>query len=410
MNTNGMVKTAVMIGAGNIGRGFIGEAFAASGYEVVFVDVDEELVDEINARGEYPVRIQHPNGEYTENVVRGVRAVSGKDTGAVAACIARAEICATAVGVRALPLIVPQLALGLALRSRNEGPPLNIIVCENLIDAGSVLRDYVRDIIPTGLEAVIDELAGYPQAVIGRMVPPQTEEMNAGDPLRVCVEEYGFIPVDKAAFKGEIPKIERMVPLDGFEYYEKRKLFIHNLGHATAAYLGLLKGYTYIDEAVNDGDILFMTANVMRESAAALNCENPGDSVNLGHHIDSLLYRFSNSALQDTCARVAVDPVRKLGKADRIIGALLNCERYGLPAVYIAGVAAAAALHLEKSYSGKGKLPNLSEITGLPADSNAYKMIMTFGTTCASAAARGGDAVASLRRVAMKYAGDITIL
>jgi mannitol-1-phosphate 5-dehydrogenase len=410
MNTYGKSKIAVMIGAGNIGRGFVGAAFAASGYEVVFIDVDEALVDEINRRGEYPVRIMHPDGEYTEHIVRGVRAVSGKDTGAAAIEIARAEICATAVGVRALSFIVPQLTLGLALRTRNGGPPLNVIVCENIMDAGSKLREYVRDIIPAGLESAIDEMAGYPQAVIGRMVPPQTEEMKDGDPLRICVEEYGFLPVDREAFKGGIPKIEGMVPLDKFEYYEKRKLFIHNLGHATAAYLGLLKGYTYIDEAVADGDILYMTANAMRESAAALNCEYPGDAANLNRNIDSLLYRFSNKYLKDTCPRVAVDPIRKLGENDRIIGALKNCQNYGLPAVYIAAVAAAAALILEKSFSGKGNLPKLADVTGLSVESDAYKMIMTFGTTCASAAAHGKDAVASLRRVAMKYAGDIKIL
>ena len=410
MSADGTGKIAVMIGAGNIGRGFVGAAFAASGYEVVFVDVDEALVDEINARGEYPVRILHPDGERTEKIVSGVRAVSGKDTGAVAACLARAGICATAVGVRALPLIVPQLALGLALRSRNEAPPLNIIVCENLMDAGTKLREYVREIIPAGLEETIDELAGYPEAVIGRMVPVQTDEMKDGDPLRVCVEKYGFLPVDKAAFKGEIPEIEGMVPLDRFEYYVKRKLFIHNLGHATAAYLGLLKGYTYIWEAANDGDILYMTVSAMREAAAALNCEYPGDITNLNRNIDSLLYRFTNKALGDTCARVAADPARKLGENDRIIGSLKNCDIYGLPGVYITGVAAAAALILEKSYSGKGTLPRLTEITGLSADSNAYKMIMNFGTTCAFAAAHGEDAVVSLRRLAMKYAGDITIL
>jgi mannitol-1-phosphate 5-dehydrogenase len=153
-----------------------------------------------------------------------------------------------------------------------------------------------------------------------------------------------------------------------------------------------------------------MTANAMRESAAALNLEYHGDAANLNRNIDSLLYRFSNNALKDTCARVAVDPIRKLGENDRIIGALNNCQNYGLPAIYIAGIAAAAALMLEKSFSGKGNLPKLAEVTGLSAESDAYKMIMTFGTTCASAIARGKDPVASLRRTAMKYAGDIKIL
>ena len=133
--TNGRSgKTAVMIGAGNIGRGFIGAAFAASGYETVFIDVNEELVGAINARGEYPVRILLPDGGRRDTMVRGVRAVSGRDTGAAAAEIAKAGICATAVGVRAMPLIAPELALGLALRTREEAPPLNIIVCENMKD------------------------------------------------------------------------------------------------------------------------------------------------------------------------------------------------------------------------------------------------------------------------------------
>ena len=37
------MKKFVMYGAGNIGRGFIGQTFSKSGYEVVFVDVNREM-------------------------------------------------------------------------------------------------------------------------------------------------------------------------------------------------------------------------------------------------------------------------------------------------------------------------------------------------------------------------------
>jgi len=403
-------KTAVMIGAGNIGRGFIGAAFAASGYETVFIDVDEKLVEEINTRKQYSVRTLLPDGESSDTTVKGIRAVNGNDKYAPAE-IANAEICATAVGVRAMPHIAPLIAMGLTARTRLNKKPLNIIVCENMIDAGEKMRKQVLDLISAGVAPAIDAISAFPEAVIGRMTPIQTPEMKAGDPLRICVEKYAFLPVDKAAFKGEAPMIEGMVLLDNFKYYVKRKLFIHNLGHAAVAYLGLLKGYKYIAEAAEDAEILYLAESAMRESAAALNNENSGDTANLNRAINSLLYRFSNRALGDTCERVAADPLRKLGTEDRLIGSLKNCEKYGLPYIYIAAVSAAAALVLEKLQESEEKLPPLAEITGLSSESEAYKTIMTLGTTCAMAASKGGAAaVTELRRTAVKMAGDITIL
>jgi mannitol-1-phosphate 5-dehydrogenase len=39
------MRKAVMYGAGNIGRGFIGKVFSEAGYEVVFIDVVPEVVE-----------------------------------------------------------------------------------------------------------------------------------------------------------------------------------------------------------------------------------------------------------------------------------------------------------------------------------------------------------------------------
>ena len=43
------MKQAIMIGAGNIGRGFIGAILSRSGYHVTFADVNMTLIDAINA-------------------------------------------------------------------------------------------------------------------------------------------------------------------------------------------------------------------------------------------------------------------------------------------------------------------------------------------------------------------------
>ena len=52
------MKQAIMIGAGNIGRGFIGALLEKSGYHVTFADVADNLISAINQRRSYTVHIQ----------------------------------------------------------------------------------------------------------------------------------------------------------------------------------------------------------------------------------------------------------------------------------------------------------------------------------------------------------------
>ena len=99
---------AVVYGAGNIGRGFIGLILSESKYKVTFIDVADSLVIGLNERQEYPVRITSNNG-YKDIIVTGVKAINGNNKDAVASAIADADIVATSVGVDTLKHIVPNL-------------------------------------------------------------------------------------------------------------------------------------------------------------------------------------------------------------------------------------------------------------------------------------------------------------
>ena len=126
-----------MYGAGNIGRGFIGTLFSKSGYEVTFVDVAKPVVEALHQRGNYPVRILSDEG-FTDEIIEHVDAIDGNDASAVAAAIANADVMATAVGANILKFIVPNIANGLKQRFAQSDQPLNIIICENLMDANKV--------------------------------------------------------------------------------------------------------------------------------------------------------------------------------------------------------------------------------------------------------------------------------
>lgn len=370
---------AVMYGGGNIGRGFIGMLFSMSGYEVTFIDVAQPVIDGLNRDGRYPVRIVSNEG-HEDIEVEHVRAVNGNDREAAAEAIAEADVMATAVGVNVLKFIVPNLAEGIRRRRAWQGGPLNIIICENLVDANKVLEKLLKAELTEEEAAWLDENIGLVEASIGRMVPVQTEEMKAGNPLRVCVERYGFLPVDKAAFRGEIPEIKNMVPYEPFDYYIRRKLYVHNMGHAVCAYLGLYTHREYIYEAIEDSCIQNIVQNAMLESALALSKAYQMPVELLVRHFQDLLSRFKNQALKDTCARVGGDPKRKLSHTDRLIGSSLLCLEHGVQPVFISvGTAGAVYEYIREAGAQqcvKEARQVLSMISDLEKDSPLLDLVL----------------------------------
>jgi mannitol-1-phosphate 5-dehydrogenase len=345
------MKKAVQFGAGSIGRGFIGELLSRSGYEVVFVDVDPAIVEAMNAARRYPVRVVGDGGD-SESYVDRVRAVSAADAEAVARELCGADVAGTAVGAGALSKIAPLVAAGLELRWRQEiKAPLNFILCENLVDADSYFRGLVSARLDVAGKESLGRLVGFVRASVGRMVPVMTDAMREGNPLRVWVEAYDHLQVDDAAFAGRPPEIVNVERVAPFELYVRRKLYIHNMGHASAAYLGALRGYRFIWEAVGDAEVAEAIRVAMRESAAAVAAEDEADESLLLEHAEDLLARFANRKLGDTIERVGRDLPRKLAPRDRLAGAVALCAKHGLPRAGIERALAAALLFEDSSSS-----------------------------------------------------------
>lgn len=347
------MKKFIMYGAGNIGRGFIGQTFADAGYKVGFIDINMEVINALNEKGEYPVNIVTTD-KNEEKAVKNVYGIDGKDIELVASEIASCDIMATAIGVNVLKFIAKPIAKGIEKRANSSGKPLNIIICENLIGADEYLKGLILNEIPD-LKDYVEHSVGFIEASIGRMVPVMTEDKKAGNPLRVYVEPYNILPVDKAAFKGDIPKdVSNLYPFTPFNLFIERKLFMHNMSHALSAYLGYLRGYEYIYQAVADFDIRYCAFRALVRSALAISKENGVEIDGLIGHAENLLYRFTNTALADTVARVGKDTKRKLGANDRLIGALKLCEKHGVDGSYLCiGIAAGMLFCPEEDLSAK---------------------------------------------------------
>ncbi|MDR2478555.1 MAG: mannitol-1-phosphate 5-dehydrogenase [Treponema sp.] len=323
----------VQIGAGNIGRSFTGAIFSRAGWEVVFADVSQSLVSLLNERRYYTVVIKREGREDELRRIGPVRACDMRDRESVTAEIAGCDLLSVSVGKDALPFIMAPVAAALEKRQRINGKPLDIIIAENVPGA--------KRLFAAGLQAAlkdtafrIEDIAGLVETSIGKMVPLVTQEDRAADPLRLFAEEYETLIADKKAFHGGPPVVPGLAAVDNITAWVQRKLYIHNLGHAAAAYWGYqadprvrticgVLALPGIEDAVRAS---------MCSSAGALVREYPETftTEELRAHIDDLLFRFKNSALGDTVFRVGQDLPRKLSGDDRIVGAMLLCARRGV--------------------------------------------------------------------------------
>ncbi len=325
-------KKIVIFGAGKIGRSFIGQLFGNSGYKIVFVDVDQKIISLMNNRSSYRVIIKGDREE--EITVRNVSAISALDAEAVSEVISTAGIAAVSVGKNALEKVIPVVAGGIRKRyNENPDKPLNIILAENMRSAAEFTGDLLRGNLPPGFP--VGSYVGLIETSIGKMVPIMPLAEIEKDPLMVFAEPYNTLILDGKGFKSVIPDVKGLAPKSNIKAWVDRKAFIHNLGHATAAYYGYFNHpeKVYMYEILEDENVYRFTRDVMLQSAGILLKVYPDDYTekDLTGHIDDLLYRFRNKALQDTIFRVGEDLPRKLGSDDRFMGAIHLAESCNMP-------------------------------------------------------------------------------
>ena len=111
---------ALHFGAGNIGRGFIGKLLADAGIELTFADVNQTVLDALNARHSYQVHVVGENEQV--DTVSGVNAVSSIGD-EVVDLIAEVDLVTTAVGPVVLERASDRQRAGAAQSAGHRTPP-----------------------------------------------------------------------------------------------------------------------------------------------------------------------------------------------------------------------------------------------------------------------------------------------
>lgn len=372
------MKKAVQFGAGNIGRGFIGYLLSYSGYHVVFADINKDIINKINSDKSYKIKIM--DVECSEEIVTNISAVNSTNDDLFEE-LKTSEIITTSVGLTILPKIASSIENIISYHFKNNTKKyINIIACENAINASSQLKQEVYKSLNDLEREYADNYIGFPNCSVDRIVPP----FKSDNIIDVVVENYYEWNVEKYAFKGDIPAIKGINLVDYLMPYIERKLFTLNTGHAITAYLGYLKKIDTIDLSIDNQKIYSIVKNAMLESGNALIKKYNFDKESHIKYIDKIIGRFKNPYLKDDVIRVGREPIRKLGSDDRLIKPLQTALNFDLPVENLMiGIAAALnyyncddtqSVQLKESIRDIGVIDTLKNISGISDDKLLYNL------------------------------------
>ena len=282
------MRKILIYGAGAIGRGYIGPLLQKYGFRISFVDINNQLVNQLKSRKSYRTAITGRNDYKFVNVPIDKTFLFGEEIK-----VEDYDLVFSCVG--------PNNCYDLAEYLKRAKV---IISCENDLETVNGLQKL------TGNSNIY---FGIPDVIISNTAPT---ELLAKDPL-IVVAEQGMLILQKGNYI--MPKEILQVSDDELHMHWMCKLFIHNAPHAIVAYLGWLKGYTYIHEAMADSDINEVVVGSISEITNGVIAAGFVEKNYANNYKQKELKRFSNNLLYDTIKRVAREPLRKIAYDNRLV-------------------------------------------------------------------------------------------
>lgn len=346
-----MSKIAV-IGAGKTGRGFVARLLKEAQCEIMFVDKDDELVKELNAKGSFTISFfGNSRPIFT---VDNYEACTWENADFTDVELIFVSVCGSNLK-----------DVGAELGKRLGSHSYYIITCENASNPSGVLK-----------QALANEQAAVSEATVFC-----TTTSEGG--LDIYSENYPYLQCDAQLLIGYIPGVKGVRPIDDFGDFLTRKLYTYNAASCVIAYLGALKGFTDYGEAANDEEILKLLDQNYRVTNRVLCKEFGYDEKDQEEFAALSRVKFCDRTISDTIARNAREPQRKLTKNERVIGPLLLMQKYGADTSVLEKTVAAMLVYdaEEETQWNQMKAENsyeqlLEKICGLDKDTELFRRII----------------------------------
>lgn len=362
------VYEIAVIGAGKTGRGFIGRLLQESGLPFALIDQNAALVDALNAGGGFEIGF-FGGARCPMLVDNYVSAYTGSE--AAIEILQGVKLVFISVGGGNLAETGRWLAKAFEKRLMEGELQCSFITCENANKPAEKLKAAFLAALNQETAEKAAALYGFSEATVFC-----TTIEDEKQPLNILSEDYPRLQCDAVPLKANLPKINGLQPIQGFENFLVRKLYTYNAASAAICYLGWLKGYQSYADAANDEEILGILNSLYAEVGKALCSVYGYDEADQREFAALSLGKFCDRAIQDTIERNAREPHRKLAGNERIIGPARLIRECGGDSTPLEITAAAALLYANPSDAAWTELKErlgsegiLSEVCGLSLQS-----------------------------------------
>jgi fructuronate reductase len=239
---------------------------------------------------------------------------------------------------RAPSAVAGFLVEGLRRRRELGLPPFIVISCDNLVDNGARLARatarFAEALSDRTLAGWIEREVSFPRTMVDSITPATTDVLKhsvasaLGVRDRWPVQREAFVQwVIEDGFRHESPDWQRagVTLTNDVAGYDRAKLRLLNGAHSTLAYVGSLKGYVTVADAMKDDELRTFVQALMTEDVLPTLAAPRG--LDLWGYIDSILKRFRNPNMHHELAQIAWDGSQKL--PFRILGTMRDALAAG---------------------------------------------------------------------------------
>lgn len=304
MNQNNKVA---IIGAGRLGKGFLGASFIPSNYEVTFFDVNQRVIDKLN-KGYFNVDIHYTTHTCTKTYKDYYTCCLKEDNNAVM-LLSKHDIFAISIYPEDFKNLYRVLVEALSIRIK-KGFKTSVLVFTNALDYASVVEQNILLRLNSELKK---EFSNYVEVKETIIIRSTFAEDNANTELQTLAVQNSF--VERLNFN-DISDVSGIEETDNINILKQLKLYTLNGPHAAMAYSGYYRGYATINEAETDSfcSDIAKGVSILASQIATLKYNLPETEI-----AKISLPKTEVSPITDSISRVAFDPVRKLGRLDRLV-------------------------------------------------------------------------------------------